>query len=478
MRRVSPKRSRRVQLQFSERKLVLMIGDIAAIWIAVVIGLFVWTEVDRSGQYQFSLDFLLSQIVWFLVLPTLWVMLASAYDLYNLRVAANRWKTLIRMLVVTAQMIVVYVLVFFLSPVGALPRLFMLYFGIAAFILIGLWRSARPALVGWMSEKRRVLIVGDDAGAGLIIRAIQENAPAEYELRGIIGSAEHIGQVIEGVAVLGTGADLANYLHRDQIRELVVTSTNGLDGVTFQAVMDAYEQGIAVIPMPILYERITERVPVEHVKDEWTVVFLPVKNSDAIFDPYPLIKRWIDIVLSLIGLTIFAITLPMVAALILLDSRGAVFYSHERVGRNGRVFRIWKYRSMVQDAEKGGEERFAQKSDPRVTRVGRFLRKTRIDELPQVINVLLGDMSIVGPRPERPQHVARLTEKIPFYRTRLIVRPGLTGWAQVRYDYGSNDDDALIKLQYDLYYIRNQSILLDLNIILRTVGKVLSMSGV
>jgi len=478
MRRVSPKRNRRVQLQFSERKLILMIGDVFATVIAVAIGLYIWTIVDRSEQYQFTVDFLLSQIGWFVALPAVWVTLASAYDLYNLRVAANRWRTFIRLIIVTAQMIIVYVLVFFLSPVGALPRLFILYFGVVAFILISLWRSARPALVGWMSEKRRILIVGGDAGAGLIIRAIHEDAPAEYELRGIIGSAEQVGQIIEGVPVLGTGADLSNYLYRDQIRELVVTSTNGLDGVTFQAVMDAYEQGIAIVPMPILYERITERVPVEHVKDEWTVVFLPVKNSDAVFDPYPLIKRLIDIILSLIGMTVFVITMPLVALVIRLDSAGAVFYSQERVGRNGRVFRIWKYRSMVMDAERETGPTFSGPADKRVTRVGRFIRKTRIDELPQVINVLLGDMSIVGPRPERPEHVVRLTENIPFYRTRLIVRPGLTGWAQVRYDYGKNDVDALIKLQYDLYYIRHQSILLDLNIILRTVGKVLSMSGV
>ncbi len=478
MRRVSPKRNRRVQLQFSERKLILMIGDVFATVIAVAIGLYIWTIVDRSEQYQFTVDFLLSQIGWFVALPAVWVTLASAYDLYNLRVAANRWRTFIRLIIVTAQMIIVYVLVFFLSPVGALPRLFILYFGVVAFILISLWRSARPALVGWMSEKRRILIVGGDAGAGLIIRAIHEDAPAEYELRGIIGSAEQVGQIIEGVPVLGTGADLSNYLYRDQIRELVVTSTNGLDGVTFQAVMDAYEQGIAIVPMPILYERITERVPVEHVKDEWTVVFLPVKNSDAVFDPYPLIKRLIDIILSLIGMTAFVITMPLVALVIRLDSAGAVFYSQERVGRNGRVFRIWKYRSMVMDAERETGPTFSGPADKRVTRVGRFIRKTRIDELPQVINVLLGDMSIVGPRPERPEHVVRLTENIPFYRTRLIVRPGLTGWAQVRYDYGKNDVDALIKLQYDLYYIRHQSILLDLNIILRTVGKVLSMSGV
>ncbi|MDX2159767.1 MAG: sugar transferase [bacterium] len=476
----SPRRTRRPQLQISERRLLLIIGDVAAVWLAVLIALFIWTVVDqttKNGEYTFDLPFITSQAFWFIALAILWVLLASANDLYDLRIAAARWKTFQRMLIVTAQMVVVYVLVFFLSPVGELPRLFILYFGAAAFVLIGAWRFARPALVGWMSEKRRVLIVGGEPGARLIIQAIHDHAAAEYDIRGVIGAAEDIGKKIDGVPVLGSGADLSNFLYRDRVSELIMTETRGLDGATFQAVMDAYEHGIAIVPMPILYERIAERVPVEHVRDEWTVVFLPVKNSDAIFDPYPLLKRMMDITLSLIGLVVFAVTFPVLALAIRIDSRGGVFYSQERVGRNGCVFRIWKYRSMIADAEKFSGAVFAAENDPRVTRVGRLMRKTRLDELPQLINVLVGDMSLVGPRPERPEHVVRLTEKIPFYRTRLIVRPGLTGWAQVRYDYGANDEDALIKLQYDLYYIRHQSILLDLNILLRTVGKVASMSG-
>src|SRR5690606_16241642 len=148
------------------------------------------------------------------------------------------------------------------------------------------------------------------------------------------------------------------------------------------------------------------------------------------------------------------------------------------VGLNGRIFNIYKLRSMIENAEADTGAVFSYRDDPRVTRVGRFMRRTRLDELPQLYNVLRGDMSLIGPRPERPEHMARLTEKIPFYRTRLIVRPGLSGWAQVRYDYGSSDEDALIKLEYDLYYIRHQSMTLDLNIIIRTIGKALTFRGV
>jgi exopolysaccharide biosynthesis polyprenyl glycosylphosphotransferase len=228
--------------------------------------------------------------------------------------------------------------------------------------------------------------------------------------------------------------------------------------------------------MPLLYERITGQVPVEYVMQNWSVV-LPIEG-DSIFNLYALFKRLMDVGLTLVAFVVFLVLMPFLALFIKLDSPGSVFYSQERVGLNGRVFRIYKFRSMRADAEARTGAVFSQEGDPRVTRVGRFMRKTRLDELPQLVNVLRGDMSIVGPRPERPEHVYRLVEKIPFYRTRHVIRPGLTGWAQVRYNYGSTDEDALVKLQYDLYYIRHQSLALDLNIMLRTVGKVVRMSGV
>ena len=166
--------------------------------------------------------------------------------------------------------------------------------------------------------------------------------------------------------------------------------------------------------------------------------------------------------------------LPFVALAIYLESPGPIFYSQGRVGRAGRTFQLIKLRSMVPDAEQDGQARWAEEKDKRVTRVGRFLRRTRLDELPQCLNVLRGEMSLIGPRPERPEFVTRLQKRIPFYRSRLAVRPGLTGWAQVNYHYGSSVEDALVKLQYDLYYIKHKSLYLDLLILLKTIGVVLS----
>jgi exopolysaccharide biosynthesis polyprenyl glycosylphosphotransferase len=472
----APAPKRRLQLQISERRALLMAGDIAAVFLSVLIGLFIWTRVDQ--RLDFTLEFIIAQSMWFVLLAALWVLLASANDFYELRIAARRGVTLRRLLLITLQTWVVYVLVFFLSEPGTLPRLFIVYYGAASVILIGLWRMSRPFLLGWTSERRRALIVGADWGAEAIIEAAQMYAAAEYEIRGIIGAPEKVGTLVKSVPVLGSGADLMNFVRRDRITELIITSSDHLPGDVFPGVMDAYEQGIVIVPMPILYERITGRVPVEHVNNNWAVVFLPITNRDGMFNPYPLLKRVTDVTMALLGMIPFALLLPLLALAIRLDSRGGVFYTQERMGRNGSIFRVLKLRSMTRDAEAQTGAVFAQRDDPRVTRVGRWLRKTRLDELPQLINVLRGDMSFVGPRPERPEHVVRLTQKIPFYRTRMVVRPGLTGWAQVQYQYGSTDEDAMIKLQYDLYYIRHQSLILDLNILIRTVGRVLSMSGV
>jgi exopolysaccharide biosynthesis polyprenyl glycosylphosphotransferase len=468
-------RETRPQLQISERKIVLAIGDIAAVLVAVVIALRIWAWV--AGD-PFTAAFVFDQAFWFAALAGLWLLLASANDFYDLRVAAVRGRTLTRLLIITSQLIIIYVLIFFFTPRDALPRLFIFYYGVASFVTIGIWRLSRPVLLGWVSAPRQTLIVGGLHESDAMIAAIEGHAATEYTVRGIIGQAAEVGQAVRGVPVLGTGADLLNFVRRDGVSELIITATHTLSSDTFRAIMEAYERGVTIMPMSLLYERITGRVPVEHIHDDWAIIFAPARQNDSIFNPYLVFKRTADLVFSVVGLIATAAIAPLLILAIRLDSPGPILYAQERLGRTGTPFRIYKFRSMVQNAEAGTGAQFSRPGDPRVTRIGRFMRKTRLDELPQFWNVLRGDMSLIGPRPERPEIVDRLTQKIPFYRTRLIARPGLTGWAQVRYSYGSTDEDALVKLQYDLYYIRHQSFLLDVNILLRTVGRVLSMSGV
>ncbi len=468
---VSPSpRKRRLQLRFSERRLLLMAGDSLAVITAVFIALRIWAFV---ADEPFTLDFILPQSAWFVALTVLWFMLASANDFYELAVAAQRVNSLQRLTLITLQMLVVYLLVFFLSPRDALPRLFIIYFGVAAFVLIGLWRMLNPALIGWASAPRRALVVGTDWAADTIIRTLAREP--SYQVLGVIGHAEAIGTSIASVPVIGDARHVMDIVMHNDISELIITTSGELSGSLFQSVMDAYEYGVTIVPMPLVYERITERVPVEHVEDSWAVV-LPISGT-SVFNPYSLLKRLFDVALALIGLVILVLLLPPLIVLIYLDSPGPIVYRQLRVGQNGRIFRIIKFRTMIPDAERHTGPTFAEPDDPRMTRFGRIARRLRLDELPQVINILAGDMSWIGPRPERPEHVARLQQKIPFYRTRHVIRPGLTGWAQVRYHYGASDEDALIKLQYDLFYIRHQSLLLDANIIIRTIGKVLRMTG-
>ena len=461
----------RLQLRISERRLLLMLGDVLAILLATGLSLRIWAFV---ADEPFDMTFIAPQWGWFVVLPLLWFVLASANDFYRLSVAANRTASLQRLTLITLQMLILYVVVFFFSDRDALPRLFIIYYGISSFLLIMLWRLLNPALIGWASRPRRALIVGTDWAAETIIDTLNDYAPDSYRLIGVIGSGE-IPDRVRNLDVIGRGMDLPRLVERLAISELIVTSTRELPGDIFQGVMDAYEQGVAITPMPLLYERVTERVPVEHVGDSWAVV-LPIGGQSAL-NPYPLLKRVMDGVLSVIGLLIFVLLLPVIALVMWLDSPGPIFYRQERVGLNGEVFQVIKLRTMIPDAEAKTGAVFAQENDPRITRIGRFMRKTRLDEVPQLWNVLKGDMSLIGPRPERPQHIERLQQSIPFYRTRHIIRPGVTGWAQVRYKYGASDEDALVKLQYDLYYIRHQSLLLDVAILVRTVGKVLQMGG-
>lgn len=468
----APVPSRRWQLQIAERRRLLMVGDAAACLIAVLFSLRVWAVVARE---PFNADFVAWRAAWFFVMPGLWLLLASANDFYDGRVTTRRTEAMGRLFRITLQMLALYLMIFFLAEREALPRLFIFYYGVASFLLVGLWRLLNPSLVVWAGAPRGLLIVGADRAAELLIDTLRTEAPDIYRVTGVIGDQEVMPETLSGVPVVGDASRLLEWITRQGVTELALTSTREMSGDLFQAVMDAYERGVTITPVPILYERVTGRVPVDYVGNHWLVV-LPIAEGSTL-KPYTMIKWLIDKSLALLGMIVFLLLLPILTILIYFDSPGPIFYSQERVGLNGRLFKIVKFRTMVNDAEKLTGPVFAGANDPRVTRLGRFMRKTRLDELPQLINVIRGDMSIVGPRPERMHHVKRLQEKIPFYRTRHTVRPGLTGWAQVRYKYGADDEDSRIKLQYDLYYIRHRSLLLDLNIMVRTVGKVLRMGG-
>lgn len=462
----------RLQLRISERRLLLMAGDAISIVIAVYSALAIWAWISDQ---PFTLEFIAPHILWFGLFIAVWFVLADAHDFYDLQVAADLTRSIQRLGLMQLQMMLLYLCIYFLSEPESLPRLFIIYYGLLSFGLIAVWRFLTPALIGWKTFQRRVLVVGTDWSAGEIVHTIKKDRSRAYAVVGVIGEKSELGNRINGSEVIGGGEDISKLIAAHNISELILSSTSDLSDKTFQGVMNAYERGVVITPMPILYERMTGRVPLKGMSGNWAVV-LPF-GQGAVIGLYPLLKRLMDLTLSLALVPLFLLVLPWAAMLIKLDSRGSVFYRQTRVGLNGKPFSIVKFRTMAQNAESMTGAVFTQQNDPRVTRFGRIMRNSRIDELPQLYNVLKGDMTVVGPRPERPEHIARFEKQIPFYHTRHTVKPGLTGWAQVRYHYGSTDEDAIVKLQYDLYYIRHQSLSLDISIIVRTIGKVLRMKG-
>lgn len=453
-------------LPVSERRLLIGIGDLVAVNLSIVLALRVWAYV---GMESFDITFVLEQAHWFPILSVLWVFLASANNFYDLALTAKWQQSQERLLEIELQLLLAYLLIFFLSPRYALPRLFILYYAIASYLLIAGWRMTRPFLIGWVPSRRRVLVIGGGWSAESIVKAIETYAPDDYEIVGVVEERTFRNDRQNPRRTL---LEKAKETHAS---EIVLATSENLDGVLFQEIMDCYEQGLPITPMPILYERLTGRIPVESVRGHWNVV-LPLQGRSP-FDPYPVLKRLIDLLFCGIGLLVLALLLPILVPIMIIDSPGPILFTQERLGKGGRVFNVIKLRTMVPNAEQISGPIWSVKGDDRVTRVGRVLRKLRIDEMPQFWNILRGEMSMVGPRPERPFFVETLQEEIPFYRTRLTVQPGLTGWAQVHYGYGSSVRDALVKLQYDLYYIRHRSIVLDLMIIVRTFGTVAKLMG-
>lgn len=463
------------QLPISERRLMLMFGDLVASEVSVFISLALWAH---RARYHFGLAFVAAQFHWLLVLPALWLLLATVNDYYDLRVAARVGASLRRLALIVCEVLILYLATFFLSMPGTLPRRFIIYYAVLSLGFIGMWRAARIFLIGWTGFRRRALIVGAGREAEAMWQALKDEAAGDYDVLGIVASEGELPAGATSQWYVGSGSDLPRLVAEYGISELVMAYASDMPTDVFKGLLACYELGAQVTPMARLYEQVTGRIPIEHVSEQlWTLV-LPDQSHSLGANLYALWKRATDLLLAVIGLTLFAPLLPILALAIVLESRGPVCYTQTRLGRAGAPFRIFKLRTMVVNAEGDSGPQWAKAKDSRVTRVGRFLRRTRLDEAPQLLNVLRGEMSIIGPRPERPEFVEPLAADIPFYRARLAVKPGLTGWAQVRYRYGSTREDALRKLQYDLYYIRHQSPLMDITIVLKTVGVVLMFQGV
>jgi exopolysaccharide biosynthesis polyprenyl glycosylphosphotransferase len=423
--------------------------------------------------------------VYFLLLTALWVVWASFFDCYDLPrtadVSQSAWSTG-RAAFLTG---LTYLAIPYYTPHFPTSRLSAYLFVGATTLSVPLWRALYAAVFSQPTFQQRILVVGAGRAGSELARELARTpqfgnpyAGSGYHLVGFVDDNPAMaGTEVQGAPVLGNRHDLRDLVEEHEVDTLAVaiTHTPDIHPELFQALLDCREQGIRLEPMTSLYERLSGRVSVDHAGRNLHVV-LPLSDS-PVHRVFGAGKRMADLLSALVGLVLLGLVVPCVALANHIWCPGLLFYRQERVGKGGKRFSVVKFRSMVLDAEAGSGAVWASDGDARVTPVGRVLRRTRLDELPQMWNVLRGEMSLVGPRPERPEFVADLAKQVPFYQARHAVRPGVTGWAQVRYGYGSSVQDALVKLQYDLYYIKHQSLYLELSILVKTAAEMLRLRG-
>lgn len=460
-------------MRASERIFILLVGDALMAALALFLALYFWAAGD--AWMEFSLEFIIERPpLWYFLLPIFWVILLV--ELYDIQRASNFRETLKGIGLATLIYTLIYLLIYFTSPPNSLPRRGVALFIIFVVILTFIWRLIYIRIFTAPHLLRRVLIVGAGKAGQTMVEVIENQWPPPFYTVGLIDdNPDKQRQKVGNYTVLGASHDLLTIVAEKEVTDLVLAITGEMHGAMFQAILAAQEKGVNLTPMPQIYEEILARVPIFLLEAEWVVRSFVEKSHTS--SAYQLSKRLIDFVGGLIGFAILALLFPFISLGILLGSGAPIFFSQERLGRGGQPYKIIKFRTMARDAEEDGKARMAEEKDERVTKVGWFLRKTHLDELPQFINVIRGEMSLVGPRAERPQLVEHFQKAIPFYRARLLVKPGITGWAQVNYGYAGTVEETAIKLEYDLYYIEHRNLLMDISIILRTVGNVLGFKG-
>jgi sugar transferase (PEP-CTERM system associated) len=396
------------------------------------------------------------------------------FDLYDFRMIRQRGTLYIRLFQAMGLASVILAVIFYLLPEMMLGRGVFLVSLLLMLSVMVCWRVFVMWLLGHPRLTERVLILGTEKSAIDLAREVLERQEFGYKVIGFVGEdPQLVGKSLINPSVIGLTCDLEDVVRNYQPDRIVVAVNDRRGHLPLDPLLRLKLcNDVAVEESTAFYERLTGKISTEMLRPSWLIF----SSSTRRMRVYKRTRRLVDVVLAGVG---FILSLPVVALAaiaIKIDSRGPIFYRQERVGIHKNVFRIIKLRSMSHDAEKDGPV-WAQDRDPRVTRVGRIIRKLRIDELPQFINVIRGDMSFIGPRPERPIFVDQLEQENRYYSQRHLVKPGLTGWAQIRYPYGASIEDAIEKLQYDLYYIKNQSFFLDAMITFETVRIVLFGRG-
>ena len=481
-----------LRIRPSEYRSLLAIGDLVMAVVSMFVALYTWGQYNlyvyrilyqqyldqglgpsraqqlAEGQTVFAPEF------WFYFLPVIWMLLLV--ELYEPHVASSGKKTTRGIAIAAFIGLLAYSLAFIIQQESNLPRIGVGAFLLCAAILTLAWRMIFIRVYKSTGQRRRVLLIGAGKAGRTLAELYHSQTTRSFNLIGYVDDDESkVGKTICDLRVLGSSPHLLSLIDVHRISDLVIAINGEIKGATFQSILDAQEKGVEVTRMPILYEEMTGRVPVHHLESDW--IIRSFVDGLHVSGFYELTKRILDILGATVGLLLFAITCPFLSVAVLADTGFPIFYSQPRLGKGGLIFKIYKYRTMRQDAEADGEAKTTLENDPRVTRAGGFLRRTRLDELPQFWNVLRGEMSLVGPRAERPELVADYQKQVPFYRARLLVKPGLTGWAQINYGYVASVTETAVKIEYDLYYIKHRTLGMDFQIILRTIGTVLRRTG-
>jgi len=341
-------------------------------------------------------------------------------------------------------------------------------------VVLSLWHILLRLYFGLRPQRANVLIIGTGHLARAIATEILGRPQLGMGVSGFLDEDPNLqGVSIVNPKVIGFNRDLPRIVAEKKVQKVVVELQDRRGRLPLDDLLALKTRGVAIEEATSLYERLTGKIALENLKPSWMIFNDGFELSIALL----VLKEVTSFVVSAALMLLFLPLLPVIALLIKMDSGGPVFFRQERVGQDGKIFMLWKFRSMKVDAEQETGPVWSAPEDLRVTRIGKYLRRTRLDELPQLFNILKGEMSLVGPRPERPHFVKQLSELIPFYNLRHSVKPGVTGWAQINYKYGNSVEDAIEKLQYDLFYIKNMSWLLDLIIIFNTVKIVLVRRG-
>ncbi len=457
--------------RLSPRIFWLLLSDAAIVYGGIIAGMYIRLGISGS-EYQLNerngwLKIAFASFVCLLVL--------YFYDLYEYTVMSNRRELMLRLVQALGISWILLALLFYFIPQLLIGRGVSV---ISVFVVLALllcWRIFIHLLTGHPEIGEKILVVGTGKSAIETAEAVWDRRDAGYRIVGFVtDNGFKPGEKLGKSEILGTADQLVNIVQKERVDRIVMAVRERRGAFPTETLLKMSLAGdVSIEECTSFFERVTGQVHVDMLRPSW-LIFDGRGRETRLKSAF---REMFHRSLAFAGLIVSAPVALLTALLIKIDSRGPIFYHQERVGKNGRVIKVIKFRSMKTDAEADGKPVWATSDDDRVTRVGRVIRKIRIDEIPQFWNIIKGEMSFVGPRPERPHFVEQLAKEIPFYEHRHLVAPGLTGWAQIKYPYGASVEDARKKLQYDLYYIKNQSLALDLVVVFETVKTVLFSRG-